>query len=61
MPVKFGKSQSLRNRETGKVTVVHKYMKSTPTPELVEAMDKSNTTPKLRQKIKNELVRRKKL
>ena len=61
MPVKFGQSHVVRNRETGKVSIVHKYMKSTPTTELVEAMDKSSTTPKLRQKIKKELVRRKKL
>ena len=33
-------------------------MRSTKTEELVLALNKSNTTPKIKQKLRNELVRR---
>ena len=59
MPVKFGKSVAIRNRETGKVTIQHEYMHEKSNKELLEAYEKINTTPKLRRKIKNELVARK--
>tara|TARA_A100001011_G_scaffold339038_1_gene370248 strand:- start:8447 stop:8668 length:222 start_codon:yes stop_codon:yes gene_type:complete len=57
MPVKFGKTQTIVNRNTKKVTIVHEYMKCKSTQELIDAYNKP-VIPKLRQKVKNELVRR---
>lgn len=59
MPIKFKPSQDIRDRNTGKTTTVHFYMKSTPLNELLEAYTKSNTQPKVKQKIRNELIKRK--
>lgn len=60
MPVKFGKTSSNYDRATGKTTLVHDYMKCKSNAELIEAYNKDGTKPKLRQKVKNELVRRNK-
>lgn len=57
-PVKFGKSSVQVNRETKKKTVVHEYMKTKTNDELIESYNKESTRPKLKQKIKNEIVRR---
>ena len=57
MPVKFGKTQTIVNRNTKKVTIVHEYMKCKSTQELIDAYNKP-VIPKLRRKVKNELVRR---
>jgi hypothetical protein len=54
MPIKF--KDSVKNQKTGMVQ--NYYMQSTSTNELKEALDNSNTTPKKKQKIRNELVRR---
>ncbi len=59
MPMKFRPSQVVKDRQTGKTRVQHSYMKCTSTKELLETLEKSNTQPKLKQKIRNELVRRK--
>ena len=59
-PVKFGKSSVQVNRETKKKTVVHEYMKTKTNDELIESYNKESTRPKLKQKIKNEIVRRNK-
>lgn len=61
MPVKFGKSVANFNRTTKKTTIVHDYMKCKSVEELIEAFNKEGTRPKLRQKVKNEIVRRNKL
>lgn len=58
MPVKFGKSMVQINRETKKKTIVHEYIKVKTTAELIDAYNKEGIRPKLRQKVKNELVRR---
>ena len=58
MPIKLKPSQVVKDRNTGKVTIQHSYMKSTPLKELLDMYTKANTIPKLRQKIRNELVRR---
>tara|TARA_B100000131_G_scaffold288969_1_gene300671 strand:+ start:29 stop:238 length:210 start_codon:yes stop_codon:yes gene_type:complete len=60
MPVKFGKTSSNYDRATGKTTLVHDYMKCKSNAELIEAYNKDGTKPKLRQKVKNEIVRRNK-
>lgn len=60
MPVKFGKTSKQINRQTKKVSIVHEYMKTKSNQELIEAYNKP-VIPKLRQKVKNEIVRRNKL
>ena len=60
-PVKFGKSSVQVNRETKKKTVQHEYMKTKTNDELIESYNKESTKPKLKQKIKNEIVRRNKI
>ena len=59
MPIKLKPSQTVKDRNTGKVTVQHTYAKSMPLAELLEMYTRSNTVPKVRQKVLNELVRRK--
>jgi len=61
MPIKFSKSVAVRDRNTGKVTIQHDYIKNKSDADLLAAYEKESTLPKLRQKVKNELVRRKKL
>jgi len=60
MPVKFGKSQVKVDRQTKKVTIEHEYIKCKSNADLIEAYNKDGTKPKLRQKVKNEIVRRNK-
>ena len=63
MPTKFKPTQKTVARGTGKVTTVHYYMKATPLKELIEEYNKILTVRgkgKMRQKIANEFVRRRK-
>ena len=48
-------------RGTKQVVTTHFYMKTQTIKELLECYNNDNTKPKLRQKVKNELIRRKKL
>lgn len=57
MPIKFGKTSKLVDRNTKKVTTVHEYIKCKSTQELIDAYNKP-VIPKIRQKVKNELVKR---
>ena len=58
MPAKFKPSQKvLVDRVSKKFKTVHFYLKSTPTAELLKELDRA--VPKVQQKIRNELVRRK--
>ena len=59
MPIKLRPSSTLRDKASGKKVTQHSYMKSTPLKELLDIYTKSNTQPKIRQKVRNELVRRK--
>ena len=61
MPVKFGKTSKQVDRNTKKVTVIHEYMKVKSNDELIEAYNKDGQKPKLKQKVKNEIVRRNKI
>ena len=62
MPVKFGKTSKQVDRNTKKVTIVHEYMKVKSNDELIERQyNKDGQKPKLKQKVKNEIVRRNKL
>jgi hypothetical protein len=54
MPVKFKESMKERNGR-----MQNFYMRSTSTKELMEAYESRNTAPKRKQKIRNELVKRK--
>ena len=60
MPVKFGQSVKKQDRQTKKTWIEHDYMKFKSNAELIEAYNKP-VIPKLRQKVKNEIVRRNKL
>ena len=57
MPLKFKPSQTIRDK-SGKTRTEHFYMKSTLMSDLTEALEKKNTHPKRRQKIRNELFKR---
>ncbi len=60
MPIKFGKTTKRYERTTKKTYVEHDYMKCKSNADLIEAYNKP-VKPKLRQKVKNEIVRRNKL
>ena len=46
------------DRATGKVTVQHDYIKSHSVLDLIEKYNSGNLKPKVKQKVKNELVKR---
>ena len=58
MPTKLKPSAEVRDRATGKVKTEHYYIKNTSKKELFEELNKDNTKPKVKQKIRNELNRR---
>ena len=58
MPIKFKEDQVIRDKATGKKHVQRFHMNATSLKELLDTFTGRNTTPKLRQKIRNELVRR---
>jgi Cu/Ag efflux protein CusF len=58
MPIKLKPSVKKVDRNTKKVTIEHSYVKQTPKEELFELLNKSVTSKKVKQKIRNELVRR---
>jgi hypothetical protein len=59
MPVKFKESVAKIGPNRKKVGMTHTYMHTVKTEELVKKLDDSNTRGPLKQKIKNELVKRK--
>ncbi len=60
MPIKFKESvKVLVDRQSKKFKTVNYYMHTTSTDTLLEAFGRDQTKPKHKQKIKNELVRRK--
>ena len=61
MPTKFKPSEKIYDRRTKTTTVVHHWMKGTPTAELLEALEKENIRPKIKHKLRRELWRRKNL
>lgn len=58
MPIKLKPSVVNIDRNTKKKTIQHTYIKQTPKAELFELLNKSVTPKKVKQKIRNELVRR---
>lgn len=61
MPIKYKKTESVRNRATGEVSQKHYYIKNAPLSTLQEIVENKNTAPKTRSKIQNEIVRREKI
>lgn len=59
MPIKFKPSQVVKDRQTGKVRTEHYYIKNVSKEELIETLNSRNAQPKLKQKVRNELTRRK--
>jgi len=57
MPVKFGFSQVIVDRETKKKVVKHEYMKQKTTQELIDYINEGQK-PKLKRKCRLELDRR---
>jgi hypothetical protein len=58
MPEKFRPSQTVRDKATGKNKSEHFYLKSTPKQELLDYLENNNARPKIKVKVKRELVRR---
>jgi len=58
MPTKLKPSATIRDRQTGKNKTEHYYIKNISKSELFEELNKDNTKPKVKQKIRNELTRR---
>lgn len=58
MPTKFKPTQVTRERSTGKLITQHFYMKTTPKQELFDYINNHNGKPKIKQKCRNELIRR---
>jgi hypothetical protein len=58
MPEKFRSSATVRDKATGKTKSEHFYLKSTPKQELLDYLENSNAIPKIKVKVKRELVRR---
>ena len=58
MPIKLRPSGKNYDRMTKKTSIVHYWIKGISQKELFEELNKENTKPKVKQKIRNELVRR---
>ena len=59
MPIKLKKSQKVKNRLTGAIEVQHFYIKTIANKELEDLIESPNTKSKIKQKCRNELIRRK--
>lgn len=60
MPTKIKKSEKIRNKQTGRTSITHYYAKCATNKELQDMINNSSTKPKLAQKCRNELIRRRK-
>jgi hypothetical protein len=58
VPAKFKPSHTVRDKNTGRNKVEHFYLKSTPKQELLDYLENSNARPKIKVKVRRELVRR---
>ena len=59
MPTKFKQSQTQRvDRYSDKTVTTHFWMKGTPKQELFDYINNNNGRPRIKQKCRNELVRR---
>jgi hypothetical protein len=61
MPMKYKKDQKvLVDKKSRKVRTIRTFMRNVLSEVLLKDLENDNTSPKLRQKIRNELVRRNK-
>jgi hypothetical protein len=58
MPTKFKPSQIIVDRKSNSKKVEHFYIKTMPKKELFDYINNDNGKAKIKQKCKNELVRR---
>lgn len=61
MPTKFKPSIVTTEKQsngTVKKVSVHYYMSATSTKDIMEAYERSNTVPKIKAKLKKELIKR---
>ena len=58
MPTKYKESAVRVDRQTKKVSIEHFYVKQISQKEAFELLNNDNTKPKVKRKIRNELVRR---
>ena len=58
MPTKYKESAVKVDRTTKKVSVEHFYVKQLSQKDAFELLNADNTKPKVKRKIRNELVRR---
>tara|TARA_B110000503_G_scaffold113209_1_gene169888 strand:+ start:312 stop:515 length:204 start_codon:yes stop_codon:yes gene_type:complete len=59
MPIKIKPDHITVDRATGKKTIQRFPMQTAPLTEIIEMYNSRNVTPKAKQKLRNELVRRK--
>lgn len=58
MAIKFKKDEKRVTRGTKQVQVIKHYIKQTPLDELMKYINNPNGKPKIKQKCRNEVVRR---
>ena len=58
MGIKFKKDELQYSRATKKTTVIKHFIKQTPLEELMKYINNPNGKPKIKQKCRNEVVRR---
>ena len=58
MPTKYKESATRVDRATKKVSVEHFYVKQISQEEAFKMLNDNNVKPKVKRKIRNELVRR---
>ena len=58
MPVKYKPTVNVVKRGSNQRIIEHHYMKTQSIKELLQCYNNDNTKPKLKQKVKNELIRR---
>ena len=58
MPIKLRPSAVVKDRATGKTKTEHYYLKCMSVDELNEYIDATNSKPKIVQKCRNELTKR---
>ena len=60
MAIKLKQSVRIKNKQTGKMITEHYYLKCMSIKEIQEYIESSYAKPKIVQKCRNELIRRKK-
>lgn len=58
MPIKYKPSQTVKDKQTGKLVTEHFYIKNAKFQDLEDLITADNTKPKLRIKCQREIIRR---